>query len=56
MFKLATKPVAQEQQEQKIETRAAVERISSLTIVATVVAVLAVLTGRRRLRAGQVLA
>jgi Cytochrome P460 len=43
MFKLATKPVAQEQQEQKIETRAAVERISSLTIVATVVAVLAVL-------------
>jgi Cytochrome P460 len=35
--------VAQEQQEQKIETRAAVERISSLTIVATVVAVLAVL-------------
>jgi len=43
MFKLATKPVAQEQQEQKIETRAAVECISSLTIVATVVAVLAVL-------------
>ena len=41
MFKLAT--MAQEQQEQKIETRAAVECISSLTIVATVVAVLAVL-------------
>jgi hypothetical protein len=43
MFKLAAKPVAQEHQEQKIETRAAVERISSVTIVATVVAVLAVL-------------
>src|SRR6202795_93689 len=43
MFKLAAKPVAQEHQEQKIETRAAVERISSVTIIATVVAVLAVL-------------
>jgi Cytochrome P460 len=35
--------VAQEQQEQKIETRTAVERIPGLTIVATAVVVLAVL-------------
>jgi hypothetical protein len=38
-----TKSVAQEQQEQKIETRAAVERIAGFTIVATAVAVLVVL-------------
>jgi hypothetical protein len=38
-----TKSVAQEQKEQKIETRTAVERIASVTIVATAVAVLTVL-------------
>jgi hypothetical protein len=38
-----TKSVAPEQQEQKIETRTAVERIAGFTIVATAVAVLAVL-------------
>jgi hypothetical protein len=40
---LVTKSVAQEQQEQKIETRTAVERIAAFTIVATAVAALAVL-------------
>jgi len=40
---LLTKPVAQQQQEQKIETRTAVERIAGFTILATAVAVLAVL-------------
>jgi hypothetical protein len=43
MSEFATKSVAQEQQEQKIETRSAVERIARFTIVATAVAVLAVL-------------
>ena len=43
MSELVTKSVAQEQQEQKIETRNAVERIAGFTIVATAVAVLAVL-------------
>ena len=43
MAELMTKSVAQEQQEQKIETRTAVERIAGFTIVATAVAVLAVL-------------
>src|ERR1700689_1899020 len=43
MPELVTKSVAQEQQEQKIETRNAVERIAGFTIVATAVAVLAVL-------------
>jgi hypothetical protein len=38
-----TKSVTQEPQEQKIETRTAVERIAGFTIVATAVAVLAVL-------------
>jgi hypothetical protein len=42
MSELVTKSVAQEQQEQKIETRTAVERIAGFTIVATAVAVLAV--------------
>jgi hypothetical protein len=40
MSELVTKSVAQEQQEQKIETRTAVERIAGFTIVATAVAVL----------------
>ena len=43
MSELVTKSVAQEQQEQKIETRTAVDRIAGFTIVATAVAVLAVL-------------
>jgi hypothetical protein len=43
MSELVTKSVAQEQQEQKIETRTAVERIAGFTIVVTAVAVLAVL-------------
>jgi hypothetical protein len=43
MSELVTKSVAQEEQEQKIETRTAVERIAGFTIVATAVAVLAAL-------------
>ena len=43
MSELVTKSVAQEQQEQKIETRTAAKRIAGFTIVATAVAVLAVL-------------
>jgi hypothetical protein len=43
MSELATKSVAQEQQERKIETRTGVERIAGFTLVATAVAVLAVL-------------
>ena len=37
MSELVTKSVAQEQQEQKIETRTTVERIAGFTIVATAV-------------------
>jgi len=43
MSELTTESVAQEQQEQKTKTRTAVERIAGFTIVATAVAVLAVL-------------
>jgi hypothetical protein len=43
MFELVTKSVAQEQQKQKIETRTAVQRIAGSTMIATAVAVLAVL-------------
>ncbi len=43
MSDLVTKSVAQEQQEQRIETRTAVKRIGGFTTVATAVAVLAVL-------------
>ncbi len=43
MSERVTKSVAQEQQEQKTETRTAVERIAGFTIVATAVAALAVL-------------
>jgi len=43
MSELVRKSVAQEQQERKIETRTAVERIAGFTIVATAVAVLVVL-------------
>jgi hypothetical protein len=50
---LVTKPVAQEQQEQKIEARTAVERIAGFTIVATAVAVLAVLGAAALFAQGQ---
>ncbi len=43
MSELVTKSVAQEQQKQKIETRTAARRIAGFSIVATAVAVLAVL-------------
>jgi len=43
MSELVTKSVAQEQQERGIEPRTAVERIAGFPIVATAVAVLAVL-------------
>src|SRR5271167_639060 len=43
MSELVTKSAAQEQQEQKIETRTTVQRIAGFTLVATAVAVLAVL-------------
>jgi hypothetical protein len=43
MSEFVTKSVAQEQQEQRIEARTAVKRIGGFTIVATAVAVLAVL-------------
>ena len=43
MSELVTKSVAQEQQEQKIETRTAMERIAGFMIFATAVAALAVL-------------
>jgi hypothetical protein len=43
MSEFVTKSVAQEQQEQRIETRTAVKCIGGFTIVATAVAVLAVL-------------
>ena len=43
MSELVTKSVAQEQQEQRIETRTAVKRIGGFTIVATAVAMLAAL-------------
>jgi hypothetical protein len=43
MPELKSKSVAQEEQEQKIETRTAAERIAGFTIVATVGALLAVL-------------
>ena len=43
MFELATKSVAQERQQQKIEARNALQRIAGFTIIATAMAVLAVL-------------
>ena len=43
MFELVTKSVAQERQEQKIEARNALQRIAGFTILATAMAVLAVL-------------
>src|ERR1700692_4529802 len=43
MSELVTKSVAQEQQEQKVEARTAVQRITGFTLVVTAVGVLAVL-------------
>ena len=43
MSELVTKSVAQEQQQPEIETRTAVQRITGFTLVATAIAVLAVL-------------
>src|SRR6202050_1993506 len=43
MFELATKSVAQERQKQKIQARNALQRIAGFTIIATAMAVLAVL-------------
>ena len=43
MSELVTKSVAQEQQEQKVEARSVVQRITGFTLVATAVALLAVL-------------
>jgi hypothetical protein len=43
MSKLVTRSVAPEQEEQKIETRSAVQRIAGPTIIATAVAALAIL-------------
>ena len=43
MFELATKSVAQEREQQKIEARNALQRIAGFTIIATAMAVLAVL-------------
>ena len=53
MSERVTKSVAQEQQEQKRETRTAVKRIAGFTIVATAVAVLAVLGGLALFAQGQ---
>jgi hypothetical protein len=53
MSEFVRKSVAQEQREKKIETRTAVERIGSFTIVATAVAVLAVLGAAVLLAQGQ---
>jgi cytochrome P460 len=53
MSELATKSVAQEQQERKIETRTGVERIAGFTLVATAVAVLAVLGAAALFAQGQ---
>jgi hypothetical protein len=53
MSELVTKSVAQEQQEQKIETCTAVQRVAGFTIVATAVAVLAVLVAAALFAQGQ---
>ncbi|MGA2357069.1 MAG: hypothetical protein ABSG02_21450 [Terriglobales bacterium] len=53
MAEFVTKSVAQGQQDQKIETRTAVKRIAGLTIVATAVAVLAVLVAATLYAQGQ---
>ena len=53
MSELMAKSVAEEQQEQKIETRTAVERIAVFTMVATAVPVLAVLVATALFAQGQ---
>ena len=53
MSELVTKSVAQEQQEQKIETRTALERIAGFNVIATAVAVLAVLVATALFAQGQ---
>ena len=53
MSELVRRSVAQEQQQQKIETRTAVERIAGFTIVATAVTVLAVLGAAALFAQGQ---
>ena len=53
MSELVTKSVPQEQQEQRIETHIAVKRIGGFTVVATAVAVLAVLGGAVLFALGQ---
>jgi hypothetical protein len=53
MSEFATKSVAQQQREQKIETRTAVDRIGGFTIIATAVAVLAVLGAAALFAQGQ---
>ena len=53
MSELVTKSVPQEQQEQRIETRTAVKRIGGFTIVATAVAVFAVLVAAVLFAQGQ---
>ena len=55
MSELVTKSLAQEQQ-QKLETHTAVERIAGFTIVAAALALLVVLVATGRLRTRQVLA
>ncbi len=53
MCELVIKPVAQEQQEQKIETRTAMKRIADFTAIATAMAVLAVLAAVTLFAQGQ---
>ena len=53
MSEFVTKSAAQEPQEQKIETRSAVERITGFTVIATAVAVLAVLVAAALFAQGQ---
>jgi hypothetical protein len=53
MSELVAKSVAQEQQEQKIEARTAVERIAGFMVIATAVAVLAALVAAALFAQGQ---
>ena len=53
MSDLVTKSVAQEQQEQKIETRTSVKRIAGFAVGATAIALLAVLAALALYAQGQ---
>src|SRR6202789_3021195 len=53
MSELVTKPVAQEQQTQKIETRTAVARIAGFALIATAMAALAILGASALFAQGQ---